>query len=508
MGGHGQRRNVARDIRKILVANRGEIALRVMRAARELGIPSVAIYSSADSRARHVLEAEEATLIGQPPPLESYLAIDKIIAAAKGTGCDAIHPGYGFLAENAVFAKACADAGLIFIGPHHEAIALLGNKLEARRTMEAAKVPIIPGRRIESGKAEDFAKGANQIGYPVLVKAASGGGGKGMRVVRTREELHDAVGAASREAKSAFGDETVYLEKFLKRPRHVEFQVLADSFGHAVHLFERECSIQRRHQKIIEETPSPAMTLELRAQMGAAAVTAAKAARYLSAGTVEFLLDEDGSFYFLEVNTRIQVEHPITEITTGVDLVKEQIKIASGYPLSFVQGDIVPRGHAIECRIYAEDPANNFLPSSGKIVYLHEPAGANIRVDSGIYSGCEVSVYYDPILSKVITWGSDRRESVRRMVLALSDYRILGIRNNVRFLMDILAHPEFVVGNTWTGFIDEHMPEWSDQPPAEEFDLARVAAVLALSRREHVAAATGGKSGHASVWTQLGSWEM
>ena len=495
------------EIQKILVANRGEIALRVMRAAREMGIPTVAVYSAADVRARHVLEAEEAVLIGPPPPLESYLSIDKIVAAAKDTGCDAVHPGYGFLAENAGFSKACDDAGLIFIGPGHNAIALLGNKLEARRIMEAAGVPVIPGRKIASGKVEDFAKAAGQIGYPVLVKAASGGGGKGMRVVRAPDELSDAVAAASREAKSAFGDETVYLEKFLKRPRHVEFQVLADSFGNTVHLFERECSIQRRHQKIIEETPSPALNSELRTKMGAAAVTAAKAARYLSAGTVEFLLDEDGSFYFLEVNTRIQVEHPITEMTTGIDLVKEQIKVASGHPLPFTQADVVPRGHAIECRIYAEDPANSFLPSSGKVVYLHEPAGANLRVDSGIYSGCEISVYYDPILSKVITWGRTRRESIGRMLLALADYRILGIKNNVRFLAAILAHPQFAAGNTWTGFIEEHLPEWCESAPAEDYELARVAALMVSSRREHATLA-GIQEAQLSVWTQLGSWEM
>ncbi len=499
---------MAEAIKKILVANRGEIALRVMRAAREMGLPSVAVYSEADGHAKHVLEAEEAVLIGPPPPLESYLAIDKIIAAAKETGCDAVHPGYGFLAENAGFSQACADAGLIFIGPRPAAIALLGNKLESRKMMEAAEVPVIPGERIDSGKLDDFRKAAEKTGYPVLIKAASGGGGKGMRVVEDPADLADAVEGASREAKSAFGDETVYLEKYLKRPRHIEFQVLADNQGNTVHVFERECSIQRRHQKIIEETPSPVVTPEVREQMGAAAVKAAKAANYLSAGTVEFLLDEDGSFYFLEVNTRIQVEHPITEMTAGVDLVKEQIKIAGGEPLPFTQSDLQPRGHAIECRIYAEDPAQGFLPSSGKIVYLNEPSGANLRIDSGIYSGCEVPVFYDPILSKVITWGKNREESIRRMILALTDYRVLGIKNNIRFLIDILAHPQFAVGNTHTGFIGEFMSEWSDTPPAAEFDLARAAAVLALSRKAETASTSTGLQQAPSVWSQLTSWEM
>jgi len=500
---------LANQINKILVANRGEIALRVMRAAREMGIPSVAIYSEADTHARHALEAEEAVLIGPPLPLESYLAIDKVIAAAKGTGCDAVHPGYGFLAENAAFARACKDAGLVFIGPRAPAIALLGNKLESRKMMEQAGVPVIPGKRIESGALADFAHAADEIGYPVLIKAASGGGGKGMRVVNDPAELADALEAAAREAKSAFGDETVYLEKFLTRPRHVEFQILADQNGNTVHLFERECSIQRRHQKIVEETPSPAVTPEIRAKMGEAAVTAAKAAKYVSAGTVEFLLDEDGSFYFLEVNTRIQVEHPITEMTTGVDLVKEQIRIAAGHPLPFTQEEIIPRGHAIECRVYAEDPESGFLPSSGKIVYLREPAAANLRIDSGIYSGCEVSVYYDPILSKVVTWGRNRDESIQRMLLALTDYTILGIKNNIRFLRAVLAHPEFAAGRTFTGFLGEHLPEWQSEPSAEQFDLARVAAALALARRETNGAVAGtAEHQEASIWNQLGNWGM
>jgi len=374
--------------------------------------------------------------------------------------------------------------------------------------MEAAKVPVIPGERVASGKVEDFRKAAENIGYPVLVKAASGGGGKGMRIVNNPADLADAVEGAAREAKSAFGDATVYLEKYLKRPRHIEFQVLADTQGNTVHVFERECSIQRRHQKIIEETPSPAITPEIRRRMGEAAVKAAKAANYLSAGTVEFLLDDDGSFYFLEVNTRIQVEHPVTEMITGIDLVKEQIRIAAGDPLPFTQNEIHSRGHALECRIYAEDPAQGFLPCAGKIVYLDEPAGPNLRIDSGIYSGCDVPVFYDPILAKVITWGKDREESTRRMILALRDYRMLGIKNNVRFLIDILGHPEFAAGRIYTGFIGEFFPEWMPAPPVEELDLARAAAVLALSRPAEKTAAGAGLQQIPSVWSHLANWEM
>jgi acetyl-CoA carboxylase biotin carboxylase subunit len=495
-------------LKKILIANRGEIALRVMRAARELQIPAVAVYSEADVEALHVRRADEAVLLGPPPASESYLCIDKIIDAAKQTGCDAIHPGYGFLAENADFAQAVQDAGLIFIGPTAKAIKALGNKLGAREMMLNAKVQTVPGGEVKSGSIADFISLANRIGYPVMVKAASGGGGKGMRIVTDEEHLRDAVEAAQREAGSAFGDPTVYLEKYLARPRHIEFQVIADSFGNTVHLCERECSIQRRHQKIIEETPSMALTPQLRQEMGEAAVAAAKAANYTSAGTVEFLYF-DGHYYFLEVNTRIQVEHPITEMTTGIDLVKEQIKIASGEKLSFTQSDIKPHGHATECRIYAEDPGSGFLPSAGKIHYLHEPAGANLRIDSGIYSGFDVPIYYDPILSKVITFGRDRDESIDRMILALKEYRIVGIRNNIRFLIDCLSHAEYRKGNLFTGFIDQHLPEWQEPVAMENLALALAGAVLAST-----GGATRDRSQAADIttelspWQQLGSWEL
>ncbi len=492
-------------LKKILVANRGEIALRIMRAAREMGIPAVAVYSEADQTALHVQRAREAVLLGAAPASESYLAIDKIIAAAKKTRCDAVHPGYGFLAENAEFAQAVQNAGLTFIGPQPRAIRALGNKLGARSMMSKANVPTVPGGEIKSGTIEDFKKLAVTIGYPVLVKAAAGGGGKGMRIVNDESHLQDAVEAAQREAKSAFGDATVYLEKYLARPRHIEVQVIADQFGHTVHLFERECSIQRRHQKIIEETPSTALTPELRKKMGEAAVAAAKAASYISAGTVEFLLD-NGSFYFLEVNTRIQVEHPITEMVTGIDLVKEQFRIAAGEKLSFTQEDVKVRGHATECRIYAEDPATGFLPSPGKIVYLSEPSGANLRIDSGVYSGCDVPIFYDPILSKVITYGRNREESTDRMVLALKDYRLIGIKNNVRFLIDCLNHPEYRAGKIFTGFIDQHFPEWSAPEPRREFDVAVAGAALAAMQRPAAASATTQET--VSPWQTLGGWEL
>ena len=495
-------------LRKILIANRGEIAVRIMRAAREMGIPTVSVFSDADREALHVRLATEAVGLGPSPANESYLVVSKLIDAAKKTGCDSIHPGYGFLAENAEFAQAVQDAKLTFIGPMPRAIRALGNKLGARSMMSKANVPTVPGGEVKSGNIEDFKALASKIGYPIIVKAAAGGGGKGMRIVTDQGQLQDAVEAAQREAKSSFGDATVYLEKYLAHPRHIEVQIIADSFGHTVHLFERECSIQRRHQKIIEETPSLALTPELRTKMGDAAVAAAKAASYISAGTVEFLYD-NGNFYFLEVNTRIQVEHPITEMVTGIDLVKEQIHIASGEQLSFAQSDVKMRGHATECRIYAEDPATGFLPSPGKIIHLKEPVGGNVRVDSGVYSGFEVPIYYDPILSKVITLGRTRDESIDRMVLALKDYRIVGIKNNVRFLIDCLNHPEYRAGNLFTGFIEKHLLDWSESESDRELDAAYAGAVLAMSEKQP-AGGGGGAAGELEIspWQALGSWEL
>ena len=448
-------------LKKILIANRGEIAVRIASACRQLGILSVGIFSEPDRTSKHIQHTDEAYLIGPAAPLASYLNIDKIIQTAKDAGCDAIHPGYGFLAENAGFARSCENAGIVFIGPHSESIRLLGSKIESRRLAAQAGAPIIPGMEIIPGDLDNSRQAALKIGYPILVKASAGGGGKGMRIVDDEGGLSEALSSASREALSAFGDGTVYIEKLLKKPRHVEIQILADSTGNTIYLFERECSIQRRHQKIVEETPSPALNSELRRKMGEAAVKIAKAAHYLNAGTVEFLLDEDRIFYFLEVNTRIQVEHPITEMVTGIDLVAHQIEIAAGAKLHFRQEDLRQRGHAVECRIYAEDPANNFFPASGKILLYSEPSGPGLRCDSGIYSGYEVTVHYDPILSKLIAYGENRNQALDRMSNALNDYVLLGIRNNIHFLGEVINHPEFRRRNTDTAFLSRHFPEYS-----------------------------------------------
>ncbi|MFH1679480.1 MAG: acetyl-CoA carboxylase biotin carboxylase subunit [Candidatus Eisenbacteria bacterium] len=492
--------------RKILVANRGEIAIRVLRAARELGIPTVAVYSEADAAAPHVHSAGESACIGSAEPSKSYLSFDRIFEAARATGADAVHPGYGFLAENHEFAAACEDRKIVFIGSNSESIRLLGSKTESRRTMAAAGIPVIPGMQAGGESLETFAAEAERVGYPVLIKASGGGGGKGMRIVRAPEALGDAVEAARREARSAFGNDSVYLEKLIEKPRHVEFQVLGDRDGNVVHLFERECSIQRRHQKIVEESPSTALDPELRRRMGEAAVRVVRTAHYTNAGTVEFLLDPDGSFYFLEVNTRIQVEHPVTEMLTGVDLVKAQIRVAAGDLLPWKQEDLAARGHAIECRVYAEDPEAGFLPSAGKILFMREPSGPGVRVDSGIESGYEVPVHYDPILSKVIVRAEDRPAAIRKMRLALADYPILGIRTIVPFLLAVLDHPEFVAGNTHTGFIEEHLKEWKGRGDAADFDAALLAAALAADSRAPEGASRSARA--PTPWQTLGKWEI
>lgn len=495
---------------KILIANRGEIACRIIHACREIGVPSVVIYSEADSKALHVLQSDEAVCVGPPEPLESYLAIDKIIAAAKETGCCAIHPGYGFLAENHQFAQRCKDEGLVFIGSSAESIRVMGNKVEARQMMIEAGVPVIPGMQASATDVALFAEEAEKVGYPVLLKAAAGGGGKGIRTVQKVEELESALEGSMREAKSAFGDDSVYLEKYIDCPRHIEFQVFGDTHGNAVHLFERECSIQRRHQKIIEETPSTALTPKIRSKMGEAAVKVVKACNYSNAGTVEFLFDRSGNFYFLEMNTRIQVEHPITEMVVGVDLVVEQIKVAAGAPLSFKQDDFTQTGHAIECRIYAEDAASDFLPAAGTIHYLKEPTGPGIRVDSGIYSGAEVSVFYDPILSKLIAWGPDREAARKRMIKALSEYVVLGVTTQIDYLRDVLSQVAFIEGKTYTDFIPTHMPEWSpagtdgDDLP---FVLAAGALASQMTTRTNVSAGAG-ESGMPTPWETVGKWEI
>ncbi len=498
--------------KKLLIANRGEIAIRVARACHELGIITVGVYSTVDKSSLHLRFMDDAICIGNPAPQESYLHIDKIIDAAKASGAQAIHPGYGFLAENAQFAKACEDAKIIFVGPGSKALALVGDKVASRNTVKAIDVPIIPGMEGTSTKMNRFKEMARQVGYPVIVKASLGGGGKGMRIVRNEHELEASVEAGQREAKSAFGDETVYLEKYIEKPRHVEFQVLRDNFGNVVHLFERECSIQRRHQKIIEETPSTALDKELRFRMGEAAKKVVVAADYTNAGTVEFLLDQKKNFYFLEVNARVQVEHPITEMVTGVDLVRQQILIAAGEKIAFEQSDTVQRGHAIEARIYAEDPENNFLPSPGRILFLSEPSGAGIRVDSGIYQGWDVPPHYDPILSKLITWAETREMAIARMSHALKTYTILGIKVNIEFLRRIMNAKKFISGDYHTHFIDEN--EGDLLPGHERLPHALIAAALLTSEAKEqakgVGVVLGGGLSHLETtpWQELGKWEI
>jgi acetyl-CoA carboxylase biotin carboxylase subunit len=496
-------------LNKVLVANRGEIAVRVIRACRELDIPTVAVYSEADRESLHVQLADEARCIGPPAPLESYLNMEALIVAAAKTGAQAIHPGYGFLAENPEFARRCEREKLIFIGPDSRALALVGDKVASRLIMSQAGIPIIPGMKERGTDPTRFLAAAKKIGYPVLLKASAGGGGKGMRVVNTSKELIPAVEAGRREAKGAFGDESVYLEKYLRAPRHVEFQMLADKHGNVVHLFERECSIQRRHQKIVEESPSVALDDRLRAHMGEAAIAVIKASGYTNAGTVEFLLDQEGQFYFLEVNARLQVEHPVTELTTGIDLVKQQILIAAGQKLSFGQEDVRRHGHAMECRIYAEDPAHGFMPSSGRVAFLREPAGPGVRHDCGIFSGCQVPVHYDPILSKVIVWGSDREEARRKMLSALSEMAILGIQTTVGFLQDVIAHPEFIAGNTHTDFIEKHMMPWKQELDEELLNaILLVAAVDAQGQSRRPKGIFTGGPKRESPWQTGGGWRV
>lgn len=451
---------MSRRIKKILIANRGEIAVRVMRACRDMGITSVAVFSECDKTAYHVRMADEAYYIGPPPSTESYLVHDKIIDVAKRSGADAIHPGYGFLAENAEFSQRCVDEGIIFIGPTPETIRLLGDKLKARETALKAGLQVTPGA--ELGPDDDAGaalKKAQSVGFPVLVKAAAGGGGKGMRIVESPELLQEALETASREAASAFGDGRVYLEKYLARPRHIEFQILCDQHGNCIHLGERECSIQRRHQKVIEESPSPIMTPELREEMGAAAVNVAKKSGYVGAGTVEFLVNEDRTFYFLEVNTRLQVEHPVTEMVTGLDLVKEQIHIARGSKLLLSQSDIHLTGHAIECRIYAEDPQAGFMPSTGTLKNYRLPAGPGVRVDSGVVIFSEIPVYYDPIIAKLIVWGQDRAEAISRAQRALEEYQVSGLKTTIGFHRVVLNNKKFIAGDLSTKFLEEEYPD-------------------------------------------------
>ncbi|NKQ34420.1 MAG: acetyl/propionyl/methylcrotonyl-CoA carboxylase subunit alpha [Chloroflexi bacterium] len=464
-------------IHSLLIANRGEIACRIIRTCRQMGIRAVATFSDADREARHVRLADTAVHIGPAPATDSYLNIEAIITAARQTGADAIHPGFGFLAENGDFARAVIDAGLLFIGPSPDAIEAMGNKRAAKEMMAAAGVPVLRGYGGADQSDRVLLAEAEHIGFPIMVKAAAGGGGKGMRLVHKLGDLPEAMVTARREALQAFGSDELILERALLQPRHVEIQVMGDAQGNVIHLGERECSIQRRHQKIIEESPSPAVDGELRRKMGETAVLAAQTIQYQSAGTVEFLLDEDGKFYFLEMNTRLQVEHPVTELVTGLDLVAWQIRIAEGQPLPLTQTQVQWRGHAIEARLYAENPANDFLPVTGDVLLWREPDAPGIRVDSGIETGDVVSVHYDPMLAKIIAFGAEREEALRRLIRALETTALLGFTQNIPFLLDLLRQPAFAAGDLHTGFIDKHLADW--QPPVGDTAVALIAATLA-----------------------------
>lgn len=513
--------------RKVLIANRGEIAVRIAQTLQQMGIIVMAVFSAVDRAALHVQAADEAWALERPVghephalaagkgvPTQPYLDGERIVALALERGADAIHPGYGFLSENADFARQCEEAGVCFIGPPSEVIRQMGDKIVSKRIMSEAGVPVVPGAQAAAVGGSEALRLAEEIGFPVLVKAAAGGGGKGMRVVESPADLDAALEASSREARHAFGDPTVFMEKYLTRPRHVEFQVLCDHHGNAVHLFERECSIQRRHQKIVEETPSPALDPELRLRMGAAALKAVRAVGYRNAGTVEFIVAPDGSFYFLEMNTRLQVEHPITEMTVGMDLVRAQVVVAAGHPLPFTQSDLRPRGHALECRIYAEDPTRGFLPCTGTIRRHRPPHGPWIRVDSGVMEGSVVSVHHDPMLAKLVTWGETRDEALARMRWALSRYVVLGVHTNIEFLQALMGHPSFREGDLHTHFLSEHTVAGRDEvaPEAE----AWAAAGLAHHHlpRPHGSVPADGRSGETgkavfpSPWDTVGAWRM
>jgi acetyl-CoA carboxylase, biotin carboxylase subunit len=493
-------------IKKVLVANRGEIAIRVMRSCREMGIKSVAAYSEVDRASMHVRFADEAYYIGPSPSSESYLNIDNIMEAARKSGADAIHPGYGFLSENAEFSQRCEDEGIIFIGPSPESISSMGDKITARKHILAAGVPVVPGT-VEAITDENAAIAKiTEIGLPVMIKASAGGGGKGMRLVKRKEDILNAIRGAKSEAKTAFGNDAVYIEKYIESPHHIEFQVLGDKHGNTIHLFERECSVQRRHQKVIEETPSPLMNPEIREEMGRHAVAAAKAVNYHGAGTIEFIVDDNLNYYFLEMNTRLQVEHPITERVVGVDLVKEQIKIAQGEKLSYKQQDLKQSGHAIECRIYAEDPNNNFIPSPGKITHITEPLGLGVRHDGYVYTGYEIPMFYDPLISKLIVWAGTRREAIARMKRALYAYKITGVKTSIPFLARIMDNQDFINGNYNTHFIEKHQETLMAPAPCGRRcqDIALIAAFMHYNNR--VKAAKPGKNGGAesNQWKSFG----
>jgi acetyl-CoA carboxylase, biotin carboxylase subunit len=491
--------------RKVLVANRGEIAVRVIRALRQLGIPSVAVYSEVDRGAMHVRLADEAYAIGPAASAQSYLSIEKIIATAQACGADAIHPGYGFLSENATFAAACEKAGINFIGPPSSAIAAMGRKTDARQLAKKAGVPMVPGTEEAVSDPEEAKKIAKKIGYPVMLKAASGGGGKGMRRVDSEGALAAALRDASNEAASAFKDASVYLEKLIIEPRHIEVQIFGDKHGNLVYLGERECSLQRRHQKVIEECPSPlvAQYPEMRKAMGEAAVKAGRAAGYYNAGTVEFLVDADRNFYFLEMNTRLQVEHPVTEMVTGLDLVELQLRVAAGEPLPFEQKDVKWNGWAVECRVYAEDPEQNFMPSPGKISRWSPPAGPGIRIDSGAFAGWNVPTEYDPMLAKLAAWGSSREQAIRRLKTAIEEFEIAGIRTNLAFFAQVLSDREFQAGNLHTGFIDQYLKRRAAKATPDG-SLESIAADLAAHTRRPLSKASSAAPELPSAWVNQG----
>ncbi len=493
---------------KILIANRGEIALRVQRACRELGIHTVAVYSEVDRNALHVRYADEAYLIGPAPSRESYLRVDKILDVAKQSGADAIHPGYGFLAEREDFAQACADESIKFIGPKPSSIAAMGDKAVARATVQKAGVPVVPGTEGEGGLRDDEITAlAPQIDFPLLIKATAGGGGKGMRRVDRMEDLPAALASARREAEAAFGDAAVYLEKLVQGARHIEIQLLADEHGNVIHLGERECSIQRRHQKIIEESPSPAIDPDLRERMGAVAVKAAQAVDYHNAGTIEFLLDKDKNYYFLEMNTRLQVEHPITEVVTGTDIVKEQIRIARGRKLRLKQRSVRQRGWAIECRLNAEDPFNNFMPSTGVITRIERPTGPGVRIDSSMYEGYEVTPYYDSLIGKLICWGESRAEAIIRMRRALSEYRIIGVKTNIPFHQAMMDSHRFMGGSFDTMFVEERFALEQEERPDDERIAAVIATLAAHQRGQQAAQVVRRNERDTSNWKWIARWE-
>lgn len=494
--------------KKVLVANRGEIAVRIIRACRELGLETVAVFSEADRNALHVRYADEAYLLGPAPSRESYLRADKIFDIAKRAGADAIHPGYGFLAEREDFAAECAERGIIFIGPKPSAIAAMGDKAEARATVIKAGVPVVPGTEDTGNLSnDDLLRLATSVGFPLLIKATAGGGGKGMREVRNLEEMPTLLESARREAESAFGDGNVYLEKLIEGARHIEFQIIADSHGNVVHLGERECSIQRRHQKLVEESPSPFLDEELREKMGTVAVKAAQSVNYVNAGTIEFLVDKNRNFYFLEMNTRLQVEHPVTELVTGIDIVAEQLRIARGRQLSYSQDQIQFNGHAIECRVNAEDPFNNFIPSTGLITHSIIPTGPGVRVDTGVYPGFEITPYYDPMIAKLIVWGETRAQAILRMRRALEEYRVVGVRTNIPFHQTLMDSHRFMGGQFDTRFVEERFSMESAIDETQAEIAAILATLVSHQEMERAAQVVRANERDASNWKWISRWE-